>query len=365
LHLYTIRCFNGLGIDVFFLTPLIFFEKMKSLFLSFLLLTCMSLRAQTTSDVLEAIGEYGVINWTAQYVEAVGTSIVNHDKFKDPQQAQLMAIRGAEVVAKANLLEAVSGVKVIRETTVKDMMIESDNIKTSIEGTIRGTRTIGKPKIEGNAVTITVRMALYGTNGLADVVAEKASEKSDAASESTKSSTNPTNDATVPAPTPKKQLDTNTPQPDDVKPTPTPSTTPSGNSGKKKGSTSGTTIPASDATKAPTVTPEEATKGGVVFKFEGDKFDPALFPIIIDENDNVLFDLSKYYATYIKDGGNVPKYVQIGKDAMKKGVEIIEAVQTSKGVIKISSKGKPKLKKWLETTKKVGNFVLPILKLFL
>ncbi len=112
----------------------------------------------------------GQVDWTGQYVEAKGISFINRQKFTNEQQALEMAKRGAEVVAKANLLEIVEGIQIVRETTVKDMMAESDIVTTRVEGLLKGARTYGDPIITKDAVEITVRVPLYEKNGLAPVV---------------------------------------------------------------------------------------------------------------------------------------------------------------------------------------------------
>ena len=168
-------------------------KKIVAFILSSTIFWSTVVQGQETSDYIEEVGTSGVINWTAQYVEASGTSIINTEKFKNPTQARLMAQRGAEVIAKANLLEAVSGVRVIRESTVKDLILESDEIKIHLEGTIKGSRIIGKPKTVEDAVTVIVRMPLYGNGSIADAVESAPSvEKYDPTSQNDNTKTKPT-----------------------------------------------------------------------------------------------------------------------------------------------------------------------------
>ncbi len=296
-----------------------------------LLLNHFIVTAQGTADVVEEIGTNGVINWTAQYVEATGTSIVNRDKFKNPQQAILMAQRGAEVIAKANLLEAVSGVQVIRETTVKDLILESDEIKTRLEGTIKGSRTIGKAKVEGDAVTVTVRLPLYGNNSVADVVIDAPQVKNE--------------------------------------PVPASNSSPVNNNSTNQGTTEGgrrpTGTPTSPTTSADTPKPAEVNEQGVVFDFGDLKFDPTMFPVIMDEKGNIIFDYKKMYEEIKKKGGKMPKIVTVGQKILDKGVEIVKVLETGNGQIKIDTKKYPKLQNLLNKAKNTGKFILPILKLFM
>ncbi len=108
----------------------------------------------------------GSVNWTEASVEASGQAVVDLKKWSNEAQAIAMATRGAEVVAKANLLEMVQGVRLERHTTVKDMMAESDLITTRVEGLVKGTRPVGQPVVANGMVTVTLRMPVFGNSGV-------------------------------------------------------------------------------------------------------------------------------------------------------------------------------------------------------
>ena len=108
----------------------------------------------------------GSINWTESYVEASGQAVIDLKKWSSETQAIAMATRGAEAVAKANLLESVQGVHIERSTTVKDMMAESDLITTRVEGLVKGARPVGQPTVANGMVTLTLRMPVFGPGGV-------------------------------------------------------------------------------------------------------------------------------------------------------------------------------------------------------
>jgi len=85
----------------------------------------------------------GSINWTEQYIEAKGASVIDNERFKNAAQAKLMAKRGAIVDAQRNLLEIIKGVNVTSETTVNDMITTRDYIYTRIDGVIKGAQLVG------------------------------------------------------------------------------------------------------------------------------------------------------------------------------------------------------------------------------
>lgn len=111
----------------------------------------------------------GAINWTDQYIEAEGSSVVDNERFKNPTQARLMAQRGAVVVAQRNLLEIVNGVLVEGQTTVKDLVVQSDEVSTKVSGMLKGAVQVGKTVYEDGAATVRLRIPLYN-DGLGEAV---------------------------------------------------------------------------------------------------------------------------------------------------------------------------------------------------
>ena len=120
------------------------------------------------SDFVQEM-EHGKINWTDQYIEAEGSSVMDSSRFKLRNQAKLMAQRGAIVDAQRNLLEIVNGVLVEGQTTVKDLVVESDEVKTKVSGVLKGAVKIGKTTYEDGVATVRLRIPLYA-DGLAEAV---------------------------------------------------------------------------------------------------------------------------------------------------------------------------------------------------
>lgn len=243
----------------------------------------------------------GQVDWTGQFAEAKGISFINRQKFPNEQQAIEMAKRGAEVVAKANLLETIEGIQIMRETTVKDLMTESDIVTSRVEGIVKGVRIYGEPVITKEAVEVTVRMPLYDKNGLAPVV--------------------------------KRQMDTKNP-----------SLSPNMN----------------PVSINPAI---QDSLSQFVLNFTDGQFNPALFPVITDQNGQLLLDLSQYYDP-IK--GQFPPYIKLGKELLKdlnlnKGVQVLDAIQDFDGSIRINTDAQPKARKWLKWVKEIGSLAIPFI----
>jgi hypothetical protein len=178
----------------------------------------------------------GNINWTQQYIEAKGVSVLDNERFKNPAQARAMATRGAVVVAQRNLLEIIKGVNVTSETTVQDMMTTNDFIYTRVDGVVKGAQQVGEAIEKNGTIEVSMRVPLYDKNGLAPAIADK-----------------------VPAP---KRLKEN------------------------------------PESKPAEIKPEEGAAESleqVIFNLAGKKFDPSMFPVIFDKDNNIVFDYSKYY----------------------------------------------------------------------
>lgn len=275
--------------------------------------------ANRSRDIVET-SEHGVVNYTDQYIEAEGSSIIDTMRFKNRAQARLMARRGAVVDAQRNLLEIINGVEVQGTTTVENLSTTSDLVETRVKGLVKGARIVGQPVIEDGAITVKMRIPLYASNGLAGAVADQ-----------------------LPGTTPATPSN----------PTPV---TPAANGDSSQRAMSQTSLPAGAA----------AINGDkpVAFRIQGG-YDPKLFPVIVDEQGNVQLDMSKIYDP---KKGQFPKIMETGKDLMnavgfKKGVDVIDLIQNkATGQLTIASNSTNKKGvNW----GKVGNTILKVGKVLL
>ena len=105
----------------------------------------------------------GSVNWTGGYVSGIGmgTAKATGNKAKD----RLHAIRVAEVTAQRALLETINGVKIDSETTVQNLALIDDKIKTRVEGIIKGAQIVSSKfeMVEGSPMaTVEMRICLTG-----------------------------------------------------------------------------------------------------------------------------------------------------------------------------------------------------------
>ncbi len=259
----------------------------------------------------------GSINWSEQYVEAKGRSVIDNAKFTNPAQAKLMATRGAVVEAQRNLLEIVQGVNVTSETKVKDMIATSDYIYTRIDGVIKGATQVGEAVEKDGFVEVTYRVPLY--------------EKGNSVASAVYSGLPTMNNK----------------------------------SGKISDGNSQATNGKGDATSESN---EGSVPNGLVFNYNGKTIDPSLFPVVFDEQGNMLLDFSKMYDP---NKGKFPKILQGTKDIFeaanfKKGTEILNVIDASNGKIVIDKPSSSKInwtkiQKVASTAGKVVKFILTII----
>ena len=135
--------------------------------------TCVSAQqgaAAGQGQFVENVGSSGNINWSTGIIEAVGIG-APPERFYGKPQARPMAMRAAQVDAYRKLLEVTSGVRVNATTLVKDYAVQSDVIKTQVEGLVRGARIVKTEYLSDGTVEVTVNMPMSGaSSGLTQAI---------------------------------------------------------------------------------------------------------------------------------------------------------------------------------------------------
>ena len=97
------------------------------------------------------------------YIQVVGIS--------EEGQSRYAALRAATVVAQRDLLEILQGLRLYGETTVKSGMLQSDEIRTTIEGFLKGAVKCGeKYNRDSRHGEVCMRLYIRGKGGLYDVI---------------------------------------------------------------------------------------------------------------------------------------------------------------------------------------------------
>ncbi len=97
------------------------------------------------------------------YIQVIGTS--------EEGQSRYRAIRAATVIAQRDLLEVLQGLSLYGTTTVKDGMLQSDTIRTTVQGFLRGAIKYGEKYYpERGYAEVCLRLYIRGKGGLYDII---------------------------------------------------------------------------------------------------------------------------------------------------------------------------------------------------
>ncbi len=103
----------------------------------------------------------GSINWSEGVVQAVGIGAPSEKHYGKPS-ARPMAMRAAKLDAMRNILEVINGVRIDGSTIVRDYAVESDIIRSKVEGMVRGAEVVKQEYLSDGTIEITMAMSLRG-----------------------------------------------------------------------------------------------------------------------------------------------------------------------------------------------------------
>lgn len=134
----------------------------------FLISFCLNFSAQDLDNTLEYIEKQDSgrveMNWTKKVLRVKGYGF-GPKNIQSLGQRKLLARRAALVEAYRNTLESVKGIQVTSTTTVKNLMLESDNIKTRTEGMVRGAKILAINYRKDGSCEVTLEVNI-GKNGV-------------------------------------------------------------------------------------------------------------------------------------------------------------------------------------------------------
>ncbi|MGD2091906.1 MAG: LPP20 family lipoprotein [Candidatus Aminicenantes bacterium] len=117
--------------------------KFLALVLVFMFLPVFSQESadETVMDYVEEQADGSSMNWTNKVLRVTGNGF-GPESVKSLGRRKILAKRAARLDALRNILEAVKGVQVTSNTSVKDMMLVSDQINTGAQGLVKGMRVV-------------------------------------------------------------------------------------------------------------------------------------------------------------------------------------------------------------------------------
>ena len=113
-------------------------------------------------------------DWSTNTIRVTGTGVGNPALARTSAHLSMMAKRAAMADAYRQLAEMVQGVQVDAETTVEQMMLTSDIVKTRVSAIIKGARVVDEGELAGGGYEVTMEIPMFGgSGGLADTVIER------------------------------------------------------------------------------------------------------------------------------------------------------------------------------------------------
>ena len=116
----------------------------------------MSIMAVTAFAAADGIDwERGVVRATGMAAGKAGEKRIN--------LAKAQARRAARMDAERNLAEQIKGVQVTAESSMKDLELEYDSVRTTVEALIKNMQEVGEPKFYDDGVCeLVLEMPLFG-----------------------------------------------------------------------------------------------------------------------------------------------------------------------------------------------------------
>ncbi|HDR14336.1 MAG TPA: hypothetical protein ENN79_02385 [Desulfobacteraceae bacterium] len=138
------------------------------LFLAVLIVAAPELGiAASSADELDDLAAMAVVqeegmndvsmNWTTKALRVKGNGF-GPEHVKELGRRKILAKRAAKLDAYRNLIEAIRGVQVTSTTSVADMMLESDSIRSRTEGVLKGMRVVAVDYSNDGGCEITVEV---------------------------------------------------------------------------------------------------------------------------------------------------------------------------------------------------------------
>ena len=110
-----------------------------------------------------------IIDWNKGVVKATGMAAGKKGE-KRIGLARAQARRAARMDAERNLGEQIQGVQVTGESSLRDLALEYDTVKTQMAAVIKNMREAGEPKYnEDGTCEITLEIPLWGKSSVAGI----------------------------------------------------------------------------------------------------------------------------------------------------------------------------------------------------
>ena len=244
---------------------------MKKLLLALTAVVLFAGSAAAGEKIVEVVNADDVFQ--KGYIQVIGESEAGQSRYR--------AKRAAEVVAQRRMLEIFQGLRLSGQTTVRDGMLTSERVRTTVQGTLRGAVPCGESfdRTEGYA-RVCLRLNLHGHNSVYSAFDEIIVKEPEALKVRDIPAFKPETLPEIVTPAVEQKMDE---VPAKVEKVETPK------EAEKVETQVQTTEPASQKIQEAVATPVD----GIIVDVRNFDFKPALVNRILTEKNEVLFDPSK------------------------------------------------------------------------
>ena len=117
------------------------------------------------------------VDWSDQKITVQGMGVAPANA-RTAAQARMLARRAAVVDGYRQIAEIVKGVNVDGETTVENMMVTNDVVKTKVSALVQGARVVSEEATSDGGYIVNMEVSMFGvSDSLASAVLEKPAQQ--------------------------------------------------------------------------------------------------------------------------------------------------------------------------------------------
>ncbi|MDY6269585.1 MAG: LPP20 family lipoprotein [Selenomonadaceae bacterium] len=117
------------------------------------------------------------VDWSDQKISVQGMGVAPANA-RTAAQARMLARRAAVVDGYRQIAEIVKGVNVSGETTVENMMVTNDIVKTKVSALVQGARVVSEEVTPDGGYIVNMEVSMFGvSDSLASAVLEKPAQQ--------------------------------------------------------------------------------------------------------------------------------------------------------------------------------------------
>ena len=108
----------------------------------------------------------GMTDWGKGVIRVTGNGVGKAQYKNNPAQYKVTARQAARMDAQRKLVEYIGGVQVTAESSMNDLALENDSVKTRAQGLVKNAIDVGDPRFDADGICeVTMELNLYGGRG--------------------------------------------------------------------------------------------------------------------------------------------------------------------------------------------------------